>query len=275
LSQIKKVAQYIIDNKLDICNKITENVTDSLIREYTPSEKENHQELFGTLLDLMGRLMLDPDNDEILKEMVRWSKGIGQRDANQGLKITEALDLFPAMRAAFIENIGEIGLYQQISARDLILLNKEVNRILDISTNEVLKAYDFFRDRILKATQEEVGELSAPLVPVLDGVAVLPLIGAIDSYRAKFILNRVIPRASELRIKCLIIDFSGIQAIDTMVTDHIFKIHRILSLLGINAMLTGIRPSLAQTVVQIGIDFSSIQTFATVHKALEATKILK
>ncbi|WP_334314220.1 STAS domain-containing protein [Aneurinibacillus sp. Ricciae_BoGa-3] len=68
----------------------------------------------------------------------------------------------------------------------------------------------------------KTNELSAPIVPVRDGVAVLPLIGTIDTNRAKFILEKVVPRVSELNIHCLIVDFSGIHIIDTAVAGRLF-----------------------------------------------------
>nr|WP_236692773.1 STAS domain-containing protein [Aneurinibacillus tyrosinisolvens] len=63
---------------------------------------------------------------------------------------------------------------------------------------------------------------------------------------------------------CLIIDFSGLYALDTMVIDHLFKINDVLGLLGVRSIITGIRPVLAQVAIRLGVDLSSLQTFATV-----------
>ncbi|WP_439644853.1 STAS domain-containing protein [Aneurinibacillus tyrosinisolvens] len=68
----------------------------------------------------------------------------------------------------------------------------------------------------------------------------------------------------EQSIHCLIIDFSGLYALDTMVIDHLFKINDVLGLLGVRSIITGIRPVLAQVAIRLGVDLSSLQTFATV-----------
>jgi rsbT co-antagonist protein RsbR len=206
-------------------------------------------------------------------EIIRWSRSMGVQYANQGVKLSALLQILPAVRSFLLKRTGMLAIEESMSQQDMIAVTDRLNYMFDIALNETIKAFDFFKDRIISAAYEEVSELSAPIVPILNGIAVLPLIGSIDSHKANHILNNVIPKVADLKLDCLIIDFSGIHVIDTMVTDHVFKIHKILGLLGIKAILTGIRPSLAQTAVGIGIDFSSIQTFATVQQALQKTRI--
>lgn len=116
----------------------------------------------------------------------------------------------------------------------------------------------------------QVNELSSTLVPVLDGIAVLPLVGAIDEVRAKQILENVPTRVREQHIECLIIDFSGIYNLDTVVTDYLFKINSVLSLLGVRSIITGLRPELALVAIQLDINWASIPTKATVKDALQS-----
>jgi rsbT co-antagonist protein RsbR len=130
-------------------------------------------------------------------------------------------------------------------------------------------------ERTLKKALQEISTLSAPLVPVIEGIAVLPLVGSIDSYRAKYLLDDIPSKIKQQSVACLIIDFSGIYTLDTMVTDYLFKINDVLHLLGVRSIITGIRPELAQIAVQLGVDLSSVPTFATVKQALHYLGVKK
>nr|WP_285856992.1 STAS domain-containing protein [Mesobacillus subterraneus] len=99
-------------------------------------------------------------------------------------------------------------------------------------------------------------------------MAILPLIGEFDFDRSDHIMNHVIPKISELKIKHLIIDFSGIATIDAEVASRIFNVNKVLRLIGIKTMLTGIRPDLAINVINAGIDFSKLNTYGTVQQAI-------
>lgn len=116
----------------------------------------------------------------------------------------------------------------------------------------------------------EVNELSSTLVPVLDGIAVLPLVGAIDEVRAKQLLDNVPARVRRQNIECLIIDFSGIYNLDTVVTDYLFKINSVMSVLGVRTIITGLRPELALIALQLDINWASTPTMASVKDALQS-----
>ncbi|MBN8190557.1 STAS domain-containing protein [Bacillus sp. NTK074B] len=111
-------------------------------------------------------------------------------------------------------------------------------------------------------------ELSIPIVKVTDSIAILPLIGDIDTQRSKDLMERALTKGSALRLRYLITDLSGVNVVDTMVADQLFKVVAALKLTGIQAILTGIRPEIAQTMVNLGIVINHIPTFASLHTAL-------
>ncbi|OCA81977.1 PAS domain S-box protein [Pseudobacillus wudalianchiensis] len=115
----------------------------------------------------------------------------------------------------------------------------------------------------------QINELSSTLVPLLDEFAVLPLLGVFDEERARQLLERVPANVQKQRIKCLIIDFSAIYNLDSLVAEYIFKISTVLSLLGVRSIITGLRPELALVAVQLGINFNSTPTVSTVKAALD------
>jgi anti-anti-sigma factor len=121
-------------------------------------------------------------------------------------------------------------------------------------------------------TQEQllnqVREMSIPVVPVLDGVIIVPLIGSIDSARAIQLIQNVLAGIEEHRASLAVLDITGVQVVDTHVARVLMQVADATRLLGATAVLVGIRPEVAQTLVQLGVDLGSLQTFATLQEAL-------
>jgi rsbT co-antagonist protein RsbR len=271
LSPIEVISAYLTHKKEQVGSEITTNFIEKIGVSVDGDELAAALVDLSILAEVIGRGLVSSD-EEIYNDLIKWSHTVGERNIGRGKRVGELLKLFPCIRTALIRYVGQLSIENNASPKEILFINERVNYILDVAMNEMIKVHDYFKDRIISAAYEEVSELSAPIVPILKGIAILPLIGSIDSYKANHISSSVIPKVANLKLKYLIIDFSGIYVIDTMVTDHIFKIHRILRLLGIHAILTGIRPNLAQTAVGIGIDFSSIKTYATVQQALESIR---
>ncbi|WP_210366504.1 STAS domain-containing protein [Bacillus sp. REN3] len=124
----------------------------------------------------------------------------------------------------------------------------------------------------LESQREMVLELSSPVIPIFSGIGILPLVGSIDTYRAKVIREKAWEQSSKLNLQYLIIDLSGVPIVDTMVANELFQVFKALSLLEIHSSLTGISPAIAQTSVQLGLDFSKIPTYANLNQALTKIK---
>ncbi|KMJ60025.1 histidine kinase [Bacillus sp. LL01] len=114
----------------------------------------------------------------------------------------------------------------------------------------------------------QINELASKIVPLIEGIAVLPLLGAIDQDKAEQLLELIPVNVQEQGVSRLIIDCSGMYKIDNLVIDSLFKINNILNLLGVKCILTGIRPQLALEAVKGGINIKNIITFSTVKDAL-------
>ncbi|RFU60777.1 PAS domain S-box protein [Peribacillus glennii] len=124
-------------------------------------------------------------------------------------------------------------------------------------------------ERELERVSKEIYALSVPIVPVLEGVAVMPLVGTIDSDRAQYILENVPIKVQEQKVHTLISDFSGIYELDQMVIDFLFRTSAVLGLLGVRSVVSGVSPAVARSVVQLGADLSLIQIFGTVQQAIK------
>lgn len=265
------ISNYLIESAESLAVEIVEGVLHRMKLEIPEWEKEQAITMYVQFMEFLGRSLID-DKKGVSEELVLWSKENGERQAASGEKISEIVVRYPPTRDIFIEILTRISLEFELSIKETAFIIKRINTMLDISLNETVFAFERLADKMMDETQREMAELSAPVVPIKEGMAVLPLIGAIDSYRATYILEKVIPQIAELQTKHLIIDFSGILIIDIEIAHYLYQIENILRLLGVNTIITGLRPQLAQTIVNGGIDMSYIKTFATVKQALDSLK---
>ncbi|MCF6139351.1 STAS domain-containing protein [Pseudalkalibacillus berkeleyi] len=113
-------------------------------------------------------------------------------------------------------------------------------------------------------------ELSAPLIPVFENISVMPLIGTIDTERAKLIMENLLDGVIENRSQVVLIDITGVPVVDTMVAHHIIQAAEAVRLIGSKCILVGIRPEIAQTIVNLGIDLSDFPTRSTLLKGIES-----
>lgn len=118
-------------------------------------------------------------------------------------------------------------------------------------------------------------EISTPIVPIIDGLAVLPLVGSVDGDRSNLLLDIIPQKIQGENLQCLIIDVSGIYNIDNVVAEFLYTIDHIMRLLGIQLIFTGIRPELALKAIDARVDFSQLTTMGTVKQALKRYLVIK
>ena len=124
-----------------------------------------------------------------------------------------------------------------------------------------------FRDQVIARQQEEMMELSTPVIKLWDSVLALPLIGTLDSSRTQVVMEALLTTIVETNSRVAIIDITGVATVDTLVAQHLIKTITAARLMGAECYLSGIRPAIAQTIVHLGIDLSDIQTKAKLADA--------
>lgn len=120
----------------------------------------------------------------------------------------------------------------------------------------------------LRAQQELINELASPVIAIDNNAALLPLTGEIDTNRSRFIIENTLLQCSSKGITVLFIDLSGVVMIDTMVAHKLFQLIEALDLIGVKTVLSGLRPEIAQTSVQLGLNFNKVKIVSTLAKAL-------
>ncbi|AQY52464.1 STAS domain-containing protein [Listeria weihenstephanensis] len=133
----------------------------------------------------------------------------------------------------------------------------------------VVNAYADSWEKTALVQRTALQELSAPLLPIFDGISVMPLIGTIDTERAKLIMENLLIGVVKNRSDVVLIDITGVPIVDTMVAHHIIQASDAVRLVGCQAMLVGIRPEIAQTIVNLGIELDQVITTSTMKKGME------
>ncbi|MBD3285822.1 tetratricopeptide repeat protein, partial [candidate division WOR-3 bacterium] len=121
---------------------------------------------------------------------------------------------------------------------------------------------------LIEKQQESILELSTPAIKISEGVMVVPLIGVLDSRRAQHLTEELLAAISSTQSKIVIIDITGIPTVDSAVAHHLIKTIDSLRLLGAESIITGIRPGVAQTIIQLGIDITGLQTRANLAEGV-------
>lgn len=142
-------------------------------------------------------------------------------------------------------------------------------KLIQIDASLVVEAYARLDNQRIAEQAEAMMEMSSPVTSLWDHILMLPVVGLIDSARARNMMNSVLHRISVTRSKVFIMDISGVSMVDTAVANHLIKITRAARLMGCACLLSGVSPMIAQTTVELGIDVGDVATRATLRDALE------
>lgn len=154
--------------------------------------------------------------------------------------------------------------------RDVEELCREIwatTALLDKLGLYTTEAYLHSRESIISRQQQELMELSTPVVQLWDNVLALPLIGTLDSERTQVVMENLLEKVVETGASIAIIDITGVPTVDTLVAQHLLKTVAAARLMGADCIISGIRPQIAQTIVHLGINLADIITKATLADA--------
>jgi rsbT co-antagonist protein RsbR len=161
-------------------------------------------------------------------------------------------------------------LQQQITDDPSVLyqLSMQFTKLVDFFSITTFETFLQGREDVILRQNDEIAEISTPVIRVWDGILALPIIGTLDSSRTQVVMENLLQQIVESGSSIAILDISGVPAVDSLVAQHLIKTVSATRLMGAECIISGIRPEIAQTVVQLGIDLSSITTKATLASAL-------
>ncbi len=162
-------------------------------------------------------------------------------------------------------------LIQQNYADDAAQLGDQlwaISELLDLLGLHSVQAFQKTREDVIQRQQEEMLELSTPVVKLWEGVLALPMIGTLDSQRTQVVMESLLQRIVDTGSEIAIIDITGVPTVDTLVAQHLLKTVTAIRLMGADAIISGVRPQIAQTIVHLGLDLQGIVTKANLADAL-------
>ena len=142
-----------------------------------------------------------------------------------------------------------------------------VSSLLDKLGLYTIEVFQKAKDQIIVRQQQELLELSTPVVKLWNGILALPLIGTLDSARTQVVMENILQKIVDTGAIIAIIDITGVPTVDTLVAQHLMKTIAAARLMGADCIISGIRPQIAQTIVHLGVNLEDVMTKATLADA--------
>jgi rsbT co-antagonist protein RsbR len=232
-----------------------------------PQREKEIAGLAGRFLDQLRRGAIAQADDI---QMAEWQP---VREVLEDLSRDRAIQGFsPSETAIFVFSLKEplFALLRREFATDADRLARETwtaSRLIDRLGLYTIESYARVREEVITRQQQELLELSTPVVELWDGILALPLIGTLDSARTQIVMESLLQRIVTSGAEIAIIDITGVPTVDTLVAQHLIKTISAARLMGADCILSGIRPQIAQTIVHLGLELNVVSK-ATMADAL-------
>ncbi len=239
----------------------TINLRRGLIKE--AEIKEECREFLSLFRIAVGQGNLTNIQGVTWEEMREMLSSISRSRSQKGFTPTETATFIFSFKQPLFKRMR-----QQL--KDPIELGEEIwlaTNLLDQMGLLIMEVYQKTREEVILRQQEELMELSTPVVKLWDGILALPIIGTLDSARTQIVMESLLQKIVETESEVAIIDITGVPTVDTLTAQHLLKTVTAARLMGADCMISGIRPQIAQTIVYLGIDLANVTTKATLADA--------
>ena len=264
----------------DLFQAIQEN-RESILKEWLESIR-----VASRRRNIIDDRELESQTAEVLSAIVDVPSGTRLADANapgwqplkdllNSLSMSRAtLGFTPSETALFVLSLKPplFSIVRSISGDNADQLFLQITEVNDFVDGLALYTTDSFiagRNQVIMRQQEEMLELSTPVVTLWDGIVALPLIGTLDSARTQVVMESLLQAIVQTNSRFAIIDITGVPTVDTLVAQHLLKTITAARLMGAECILSGIRPQIAQTIVHLGINLTDVITKARLADAFK------
>jgi rsbT co-antagonist protein RsbR len=203
--------------------------------------------------------------DPAYKPTLEMLEGFSSTRSHQGFTPSETATFVFSLKHSLFSALRKSGENDPVALVDNMVTADLLLDKLGLYTTEV---YQRSREEVIRRQQEEMLELSTPVVQLWEGIVALPLIGTLDSARTSIVMETLLQTIVDTRSELAIIDITGVPTVDTLVAQHLLKTVAAARLMGADCIISGIRPQIAQTMVHLQIDLSAVTTKATMAEAL-------
>ncbi|WP_345242855.1 STAS domain-containing protein [Pontibacillus salipaludis] len=271
-----KLYEYINNN----VSNITEtwlNMRENDVTSYYSSTKstastEQLREENNQLIESLSNVFISDKTDPNL-ELKDWAQQISEKRVGEQVPINEVLGQFSNFRKAIWQHLKTFANEYSIGIEQAMDIGQMFNDAQDYVIYQFSKHYYETSIRQIHTQQQLINELSAPVIPITDKEAIIPLIGDLDPERTKHIQEHTLEQCNQHPYETLYLDMSGVQNIDTLVAHHLYQLIQSLDLLGVKSVLCGMNPKVAQVAIQLGINFSKVPIKSTLYHALEEASL--
>ncbi|GAA1274758.1 STAS domain-containing protein [Saccharothrix xinjiangensis] len=258
--QAHRLTVLLRDNADELVRRWVSSVAGTMRGRATAAELErDFREFFAVLVPVIDG---GDVRGEELAEVRSLLEEMSRNRARNGYSPSEtASSVFALKRVVFelAEDDEDRGLYRQLM---------DFSTLLDALGLFTFESYTRAREEVIKEQSEQLLELTTPVVKLWEGVLAVPLVGTLDSARTQVVMEKLLETLVETGSEHAIIDITGVFAVDTQVAQHLLKTVVAARLMGADCIVSGIRPQIAQTIVELGIEFGDITTKASLADAL-------
>jgi rsbT co-antagonist protein RsbR len=191
-------------------------------------------------------------------------KDLSKSRATQGVSPSDTATFIFSLRGPLLDRIQQDHGSDAASAYPVL---RDATSLLDKLGLYIMENFQKSREELISRQQQEMMELSTPVVQLYDSILALPLIGTLDSARTQVVMENLLQRIVETGASIAIIDITGVPTVDTLVAQHLLKAVAAARLMGADCIISGIRPQIAQTIVHLGVELTDVATKATMAAA--------
>ncbi|EYD71108.1 STAS domain-containing protein [Limimaricola hongkongensis] len=236
------------------------------------SDRESRRqlsELLRTFSEALGRIDISEPVDidtEAWSELRMALSEITLVRTERGVAPWEMTAFMLALKQPVFEKLSE-GLAN--TPERLLAEASDFGRVVDAFAMHINEHFIAERDEIIERQRAEMMELSTPVVQLWERVLTIPLIGTLDSMRAQEVMENLLNSIVEHSAEVVIVDITGVRVVDTQVAQHLLRTAAAVRLMGAEAIISGISPKIAQTMVELGVDVGEVTTRPSIRAALD------
>ena len=246
-----------------------EQLNPALLRSDLISPDELKQQMENFYEHLLEALEKDREGElsrETWKPVRSFLADLSRSRAKQGFTPTEtALFVLSLKRPIFRWLQDSLKNDPEQLGKELWNINALLDKLGLLTTETYIKS----KEEIIRRQQEEMLELSTPVVKIWEQIVAVPLIGTLDSARTQTVMENLLQEIVNVSATVAIIDITGVPTVDTLVAQHLIKTVSAARLMGTECIISGIRPQIAQTMIHLGVSFQDITTKATLAEAIK------
>ncbi|MBN8237105.1 RsbT co-antagonist protein RsbRA [Halobacillus kuroshimensis] len=258
----ERLKNVVLEHSDDIVNMWLKEVDAHKKNDYTSTISEEmfentNREFVNVIFSSIEKQGLSSDLDDFSERLINLGWPLSY--------LTDGMQVFRRVVTDFILKQSE-----KVNSDHFSEILREVDGWVDPIINRLVNEYSGSWEHIVSLQRVALQELSAPLIPVMDNITIMPLIGTIDTERAKLIMENLLDGVIKHNAEVVLIDITGVPVVDTMVAHHIIQAAEAVRLIGSRCILVGIRPEIAQTIVNLGIDLGKFPTKSSLRKGFQS-----